>query len=140
MKDLEEAGPAFEPSESTSNGTPLDRQVYQTLFRDNSDEEGSTIAPRFILRMRVERGELSFWSIRFEFKAQRYQAFDKWDGQVLARPGLKNLFNQLGIMNRSFKQGRSLWRGIHLTSSFSFHDGARRPIPLWVSRLVLHVV
>lgn len=34
----------------------------------------------------------------FESKVQRHHAFDKWVGRVIAQPGVKKLFNQLGII------------------------------------------
>lgn len=65
-----EASPAFEywSSDSSRSGTPLDRQVFGTLFHDNDDGEGSVVPPRYVLRMRIEREEIHFYNIRFESK------------------------------------------------------------------------
>lgn len=83
---------------------PLSRQVYRMLFPDNDNDEGSVVGPRSILGMRVKREEVPFSNIQFEPKAQRYQIFDKWAGRVMAQPGIKNLFNKLGIRKRSSSQ------------------------------------
>lgn len=74
LNDPVKKGPAFEfvGSESTGNGIPLSHDVYRTMFRDNSYGEGSVIALRSILRMRVGREEVPMYDIRFESKAQRH--------------------------------------------------------------------
>lgn len=66
LNDLVEAGTTFEylSSGSVNSGTLLDHHAYRTLFRDNDDGEGSVIAPRHVLRMGVEREEVSFCGIR----------------------------------------------------------------------------
>lgn len=55
-----EANSTFEywSSDSFGSGTPLNHQVYQTLFYDNDDGEGSAIPPKSVLRMRVKREEV----------------------------------------------------------------------------------
>lgn len=36
--------------------------------------------------------------MKFECKAHKHQAFDKWAGHILAQLGMMDLFNELGLM------------------------------------------
>lgn len=48
--------------------------------------------------MRVEREEVPFCTISFKCKANEHQAFDKSTGHIVAQPGIKDLFKDLGII------------------------------------------
>lgn len=52
------------------------------------------ITPRWILKMRVEKGELLWTDIKFELKSQSSQGFDLL--KVLAFPRLSNKLNKVG--------------------------------------------
>lgn len=43
-----------------------DKEVYQTLFKDNSECEGILISPLSILRICVEKAEAAWSTINFE--------------------------------------------------------------------------
>lgn len=53
------------------------------MFHDNDDSEGATIPPKSVLRMGIERAEVPFYVIKFEYKVHRHQAFDKWVSKPL---------------------------------------------------------
>lgn len=56
------------------------------------------VPPRSVLRMRVEREEVPFCGIIFEWKTQRHQAFNIWAKRVLALLELKKLLNQMRVL------------------------------------------
>lgn len=69
----------------------MDKQTFGTMFHDNKDGERENVLPRSVLRMLVKREEVPLCTIRFECKPHRHQAFDKWDGHILAQLRMKNL-------------------------------------------------
>lgn len=85
FEDLIEAGSSFEyrSSNSSVSGIPRIDRISWTLFSNNNDDEGLIILSRSILRMHVEREEVSFCNIKFESKAQRHQLFDKWARHII---------------------------------------------------------
>lgn len=62
----------------------------------------ATVPPRFVVRMRIEREEVLFCSIKFESMAHKYQFFDKWAGHILAQPEVRRIQQYVG-----FKSDRS---------------------------------
>lgn len=47
--------------------------------------------------MTAKTEEVPFCGIRLKSKTEKHQAFEKWVGRVLAQPGVKKLFNRMGI-------------------------------------------
>lgn len=52
--------------------------------------------PWSVLKMHIKKEEVPFL-LNFVSKANRHQLLDKWAGTILTQPGMKNLFNDLGI-------------------------------------------
>lgn len=70
--------------DSSVSGVHVNKQTFWTLFHDNYDGEGATIHPRSVLRMYIEREEVPYCVIKFEYKADKHQAFDMWVKHILA--------------------------------------------------------
>lgn len=77
--------------------------MFETLFPENKDGEGATISPRSSLRMCVEKKEVRFYTINFVSKTSYHKKFDSWGETILAQPGTKTKFNDLGIMRASLR-------------------------------------
>lgn len=58
--------------------------------------EGAIIPPLSVLKMRVEKVPLC--TINFASKTNRHHQLDSWAETILAQPGMKKKFNDLGIM------------------------------------------
>lgn len=74
-KNKTEADIPFEQS-SDSYGSAVPRD-HQAPFMDHEEGNGILIEPRSILRMRVEKGEVSWSDIEFKVKSQIISSFAK---------------------------------------------------------------
>lgn len=70
LKDLVEAcSPSeYRSSDSSMSGVPLNRQAFETLIRDGDNGKGAMVPQRSVLRMRIQREEIPFYSLKFESK------------------------------------------------------------------------
>lgn len=61
-------------SDNSGSGMLLDPQICGQCSLIMTTEKVQYIPPRSVLRMRLEREDVPFCGIRFEFKTQRHQA------------------------------------------------------------------
>lgn len=69
----------------------------KTLNRDSPDGAGSTINPRSILWMRIEKAEAPWSGVRFKSKRQTHQGFIEWVHRLLPDSEIAEMFNEVGI-------------------------------------------
>lgn len=82
-------------------------QTFWTLFADHNNGDGRSFLHRSVLKMCTKKEEVLLYNIQFESKANRHHLFDKWAGIILAEPGMKKLFNDMGI-SRAIAQARKM--------------------------------
>lgn len=79
--------------------------------------------------MPIDREEVTFCIIKLKRKANMHEAFNRWGGHILAQPGMKDLFKDLGIM-KAIAQLRSMAVERNPISSL-YRGGELRPTLLW---------
>lgn len=94
------SGPST-PFEDRSSNSSVESEGYRTLYPDNNDGKGAMIPPLSILRMRVEKEEMSFSTVHFLSKSHQHKKFKEWAKVILAQSEMSTRLNDLGIKRKT---------------------------------------
>lgn len=98
---------ASSPLEKRSSNSSRESYEFKTLFPHRKDGEGAVVPPHSVMRMRVKKEEVSFYTINFASETSRHEKLDSWAETILAQPRMKKKLNELGIM-RAISQARKM--------------------------------
>lgn len=93
MTDRFPLSPSF-PFESTDEE---DHHPYLTLFDDHPQGERILVSPHKLFSMRIEKGEMRWFELMYEWKTQTTQLYDVWCLKVMGLPGVTNMMYQAGV-------------------------------------------